>query len=196
MNSRRCWLAAILLLSGCGREERTEAVKFCKVLKQGQRDFAAVNAMEKDLLSGTRSWCGAITASGAGRADQLGRNADQAGDLARSASLISTQLGHARQAVYDQVLKKEYPQEIRTTLIQQLTARQRALQELRALLEDSAAGLLELRGNRAYTGDTYPGAVGKLNATLATYKEPRDLVAEALNDLKMRYGITDAELTQ
>lgn len=106
------------------------------------------------------------------------------------------QVGHVRQAVYDQAVSKAYPQEIRTTLIQQLTARQRALQELRMLLEDSAAGLLKLRESGAYTGDTYPGEVTKLDATLQVYKGPKDSVAEALNDLKVKYGITDAELAQ
>ena len=127
---RYCWLlAAVALFSGCGKEERTEAVRFCRTLQQKSADFASANAMEKDFLASARSWCGSIMENGAGRGDQLNQNAAVAQDLAKSAAFISTQVGAVRQAVYDESLKQEFPQSIRVNLITQLTKRQRLLQD-------------------------------------------------------------------
>ena len=195
MNLRYCCLwIAVAFVCGCGREERTEAVRFCKVLMRQRADFASVNAIENDFLAGTRSWCGTITTGGSGRGDQLARLADEARDLAKSATLISAQLGRVRQAVYDEQLNKDYPQSIRGTLTRQLIERQRFLQEMRALLEESAPVFLELRQKRDYTGDTYPGGIGKLNEILQIYKGPVDILAQAITALRTKYSIKDAEL--
>jgi hypothetical protein len=189
-------LAAVALFSGCGKEERTEAVRFCKTLQQKSDDFVKANAMEKDFLASALSWCGSIMANGAGRGDQLNQNAAVAKDLAKSAAYISTQVGAVRQAIYDESLKQEYPQSIRVNLITQLTKRQRLLQEERALLDDSAPGFLDLRLSRDYKGDAYPGGIPKLNAMLETYTSPEDVVGEAIQSLKTKYNIQDAELAK
>jgi hypothetical protein len=194
---RYCWLlAALALCSGCGREERAEAVRFSKTLQQKSADFAKANAMEKDFLASARSWCDSIMADGAGRGDQLNQNAAVAKDLAKSAAYISTQVGTVRQAIYDEPIKQEYAQGIRLNLITQLTKRQRSLQEARALLDDSAPGFLDLRLSRDYKGDSYPGGIPKLSAMLGAYVSPVDLVGEAIKSLKAKYDITDADLAK
>ena len=191
-----CWLAAVALFSGCGKEERIEAVGFSNILQQKHADFASANALEKDLLASARSWCGSIMENGAGRGDQLNQNAAVAQDLAKSAAFISTQVGAVRQAIYDVSLKQEYPQSIRVNLITQLTKRQRSLQEVRALLDDSAPGFLDLRLSKDYKGDAYPGGIPKLNAMLESYGSPRDVVGEAIQSLKTKYDIQDADLAK
>jgi hypothetical protein len=194
---RYCWLlAAVALFSGCGREERREAVRFSKTLQQKSADFSKANAMEKDFLASARSWCDSIMADGAGRGDQLNQNAAVARDLAKSAAYISTQVGVVRQAIYDEPVKQEYAQSIRVNLITQLTKRQRTLQEARALLDDSAPGFLDLRLNRDYKGDAYPGGIPKLNVMLEGYSSPADVVGEAIKSLKTKYDIQDADLAK
>lgn len=195
MNLRYGWLlTAIVCMSGCGREERTEAVKFSRLLLQQQAVFTSVNALEKDFLTGTRAWCGAIATNGAARGVELGQNATTAQQLATSANTISTQLGPLRQAISAEALKMEYPQSVRSTLTEKLTKRQRFLQQVRTLLEDSAASFSELRQNREYKGDTYPGAIGKLNELLQAYQGPEDVLAEAITALRTKYNIKDADL--
>jgi hypothetical protein len=189
-------LAAVALFSGCGREERAEAVRLCKTLQQKSADFASANAMEKEFLASARSWCGSIVENGAGRGDQLSQNAAVAKDLAKSAALISTQVGAVRQAVYDEPIKQEYTQSIRLNLITQLTKRQRSLQEVRALLDDSAPGFLDLKLSPGYKGDSYPGGIPKLDAMLGSYTSPQDLVGEAIKSLKTKYDIQDADLAK
>ena len=197
MKLRYGWLlAAVALFSGCGREERTEAVRLCKTLQQKSADFASANAMEKEFLASARSWCGSIVENGAGRGDQLSQNAAVAKDLAKSAALISTQVGAVRQAVYDEPIKQEYTQSIRLNLITQLTKRQRSLQEVRALLDDSAPGFLDLKLSPGYKGDSYPGGIPKLDAMLGSYTSPQDLVGEAIKSLKTKYDIQDADLAK
>ena len=197
MKLRYCWLvAAVALFSGCGKEERMEAVRFSKTLQQKSADFAKANAMETDFLASARSWCQSIVENGAGRGDQLNQNAAVAKDLAKSAAFISTQVGAVRQAVYDEPVKEEYPQSIRLSLITSLTRRQRSLQDLRALLDDSAPSFLELKLSPDYKGDSYPGGIPKLNAALAAYKNPEDVVAAAIASLKTKYNIQDADLAK
>jgi hypothetical protein len=194
---RYCWLlAALALFSGCGKEERIEAVRFSKMLQQKSADFAKANAMEKDFLASARSWCDSIMAGGAGRGDQLNQNAAVAKDLAKSAAFISTQLGTVRQAIYDEPIKQEYTQSIRVNLITQLTKRQRLLQEARAVLDASAPDFLELRLSPDYKGDSYPGGIPKLNAMLEGYPSPADVVGEAIKSLKTKYNIQDADLAK
>jgi hypothetical protein len=152
--------------------------------------------MEKDFLASARSWCNSIMADGAGRGDQLNQNAAVARDLAKSAAYISTQVGVVRQAIYDEPIKQEYAQSIRVNLITQLTKRQRTLQEARALLDDSAPGFLDLRQNRDYKGDAYPGGIPKLNVMLEGYPSPADVVGEAIKSLKTKYDVQDADLAK
>src|ERR1035441_8526687 len=70
-----CVLAAVLVWTGCGGAERKEAVTLCKVLTQKKTDFAATNALEKDLLESTRSWSESIIAAGSGHGKDLSGNA-------------------------------------------------------------------------------------------------------------------------
>ena len=194
-NSRHCLLlAAVALLTGCGKQERTEAVQLAKVLAEKKANFASANTIEKDFVSNARAWCGGITANGAGRGAELDQNATVATELAKSAVAVSMQLSQVRQAVDSQPLKEEYPRDVRNVLITQLTRRQRLLQDMRALLEQSATQFLEYRSNKAYMGDTYPEGIGKLDALLHTYKAPEDAVGTALAALKAKYGLSDSEL--
>ena len=181
-------------MTGCGKEEKAEAVRLAKVLTEKQADFAKANTIEQDFVASARAWCGGIIANGAGRGVELDQNSTVSAELAKSTVAVSTQLSQVRQAVYDQSLKKEYPQSVRTTLITQLTKRQRQLQEMRALLEQSAPQFLEYKNSSAYKGDTYPGGIGKLDALLKAYKEPENTVGEALDALKSKYSLGAGDL--
>jgi hypothetical protein len=178
----RYWwfLAAVVFASGCGKQERIEAVQLSQVLKKNQANFAAANSVQKDFVNNARAWSGDITANGAGRGVQLDQNATVATELAKSAVAISAQLGQVRQAVYDLPLKEEYPQNVRDTLITQLAKRQRLLQDMRALLEKSVPEFVQYRHSKTYAGDTYPGGIGELDALLQAYKPPEDVVGSAL----------------
>jgi hypothetical protein len=194
-NSGNCLLlAAAALITGCGRQERTEAVQLAKVLTEKKANFATANAIEKDFVSSARAWCGGITANGAGRGVELDQNATVAAELAKSAVAVSTQLSQVRQAVESQALTEEYPRSVRNALITQLTKRQRLLQEMRALLEQSATQFLGYRQSKGYVGDTYPDGIGKLDTLLQAYRPPEDAVGTALAALKAEYSLSDSEL--
>jgi hypothetical protein len=195
MKLRYCWLlAATMAFSGCGKEERREATSLVKVLSQKRTDLAAINALEKDLLGSTRSWCEGIMANGAGKGKDLEENAVSAKALAQSAGVVSTQLGELRQAIYDQPLKQEYPQGVRGTLLSQLMKRQRTLQDVRYALDASAASFLQFAQSRAYTGDTYPPGIDKLYSIVSGYVGAEDVMGKAIQDLKVKYAIQDADL--
>jgi len=195
VESRRCLLlAAVAFITGCGKQDRTEAVQFAKALTEKKANFASANTIEKDFVSSARAWCGGITANGAGRGVELNQNAAVAAELAKSAVAISSQLSQVRQAIDGQHLNEEYPRNVRNVLTTQLTKRQRLLQDMRALLEQSAPQFLEYRRSRAYVGDTFPDGVGKLDALLRAYKAPEDALGIALAALQAKYGLSDSEL--
>jgi hypothetical protein len=187
-------MAAAACLTGCGKQERNEAVQLAKALTAKKADYASSNAIEKDFVSSARAWCAGITTNGAGRGAELDQNASVATQIAQSAVAVSAQLGQVRQAVDDQPLKAEYPRDVRNALITQLTQRQRLLQDMRALLEQAAPQFLEYKKVKTYAGDTYPDGIGKLNTMLGTYKEPEDAIATALGALKAKYGLSDSAL--
>ena len=165
-----CLVAVVLMWTGCGREERKEAVTFCQTLIQTQAEFAATNALEKEALSSTRNWAESIATNGAGSAADLQGNADSAKSLSSSATLVSTQLGQFRQKIYDVPLKKESLQTIRANLLTQIMKRQKTLQEVRVALEASADNFLEFKQSRAYKGDTYPAGIDKLKGIFDGYE--------------------------
>jgi hypothetical protein len=189
-----CLLAAVLVWTGCGKEERREGTSLYKVLSRKQADLAAINALEKDLVGSTRAWYEGIINNGAGLGKGLEENAASAKSLSQSAALVSAQLGQLRQAIYDQPLKQEYPQGVRDTVINQLMKRQRTLQEVRAALDACAASFVEFEQSRAYKGDTYPAGIDKLNSLLSGYTGAEDAVGKATEDLKVKYTINDADL--
>lgn len=194
-NAGNCLLlAAAALITGCSKQERIEAVQLASVLTEKKANFAAANAIEKDLVSSARAWCGGITANGAGRGVELDQNAMVATELAKSAVAASTELSQVRQAVDGQPLKEEYPRSVRNALITKLTNRQRLLQNMRALLEQSAPQFLEYRNSKAYVGDTYPDGIGKLDTLLNAYRAPEDAVGSALAALNAKYSLSNSEL--
>ncbi len=195
LNSRSCLLlATVLFIGGCGRQERTEAVQFAKALAEKKPVFASANAAEADLVASARAWCGGITGGGAGRGAELDQNASVAAQLAKSAVAISSQLSQVRQAIDAQPLKDEYPRSVRNELTTQLTRRQRLLQDVRALLEQSASQFLAYKQSKAYVGDTYPDGVAKLETLLRAYKAPEDALGAALAALQAKYSLSDSEL--
>lgn len=190
-----CWLlVAVLCLAACGKQERREAASLCKTLSQKQADLAAVNALEKDLLGSTRSWCDGIVNKGGGKGKELEENAESAKTLALSAGAVANQLGQVRQAIYDLPLKEEYPQSVRGLLINQILHRQKMLQEVRMALDASAAGFLDSARSRAYTGDSYPAGIDKLNSLVSGYRGPEDDLGKAIQDLKVKYTLQDADV--
>ena len=195
VKSRHCLLlAAVAFITGCGKQERTEAVQFAKALTEQKANFASANTIEKDFVGSARAWCGGIMANGAGRGVELDQNAAVAVELAKSAVSISSQLSQVRQAIDGQPLKEEYPRNVRNVLTTQLTKRQRLLQDMRALLEQSAPQFLEYRRSKAYVGDAFPDGVGKLDVLLRAYKVPEDALGTALAALQAKYGLSDSDL--
>jgi hypothetical protein len=198
MKTSKCGLPLLLAvaayLTGCGKQEHNEAVQLAKALTAKKADYVSSNTIEKDFVNSARAWCAGITTNGAGRGAELEQNSSVAAQIAKSAVAVSAQLSQVRQAVDDLPLKEEYPREVRNTLITQLTKRQRVLQDMRALLEQSAPQFLDYQKIKAYAGDTYPDGIGKLNTMLGTYKEPEDAIGTALAALKTKYGLTDSEL--
>jgi hypothetical protein len=186
--------AAVGFVTGCGKQERNEAVQLAKVLNAKKADYASSNTIEKDFVNSARAWCAGITTNGAGRGAELDQNSSVATEIAKSAVAVSTQLSQVRQVVDDLSLKEEFSKDVRNTLITQLTKRQRTLQDMRAQLEQAAPQFLEYRKMKSYAGDTYPDGIGKLNSLLGMYKEPEDSVAAALAALKTKYGLSESEL--
>lgn len=185
-----CLLAATtVFIGGCGKQERSEAVEFAKVLAEQKVTFASANTTERDLVNNARAWCGAITTNGAGRGAELDRNAALAAEQGKSVVAISAQLSEVRQAINRQTLTGQYPRDVRAVLTDQLTKRQRMLQDLRVLFEQAAPQFLAYKLNKAYAGDTYPDAVVKLDAMLRTYGSPDDAVGVALTSLQTKYGL-------
>jgi len=187
-------LAVVAFLTGCGKQERIEAVQFAKVLSAKKANFASANKVEKDFITSARAWCGGITANGAGRGAELDQNAAVASELAKYTVAISSELSQVRQAIDGQPLKEEYPRQVRDELTTQLTKRQRLLQDMRASLEHAAPEFLEFKHNKAYAGDTYPDGVGKLAILLHSYPVPEDAVGAALAALQAKYALSDSEL--
>jgi len=195
LNPRYClFLAAIACITGCGKQERIEAVQFAKVLTEQKANFTSATTIEKEFVSNARVWCGDITANGAGRGATLDQNAAVAAELAKTAVAISAQLSQLRHAIDGQPLKEEYPRQVRDELTTQLTRRQRLLQDMRALLEPSATQFLDYKHSKGYVGDTYPDGIDKLNALLGAYKPPDDALGAALAALQAKYHLSDSEL--
>jgi len=194
-NSRFCIVMALAAcITGCGKQERLEAVRMAKALAATKADYASASKTEKDFVSSARAWCAGITANGAGRGAELDQNAAVAAEIARSAVAVSAHLSQVRQAADDQTLTAEFPKSVRSTLITQLTKRQRLLQDMRAALEQAAPQFLEYRKIKTYAGDTYPDGIGKLNTMLGAYKEPDDALGAALAALKEKYSLSDSEI--
>jgi hypothetical protein len=194
-NSGLCLLmAAAAGITGCGKQERMEAVQVAKALTARKADYASANTIEKDFVASAQAWCAGITTNGAGRGVELNQNSSVATQIAKSAVAASAQLSQVRQSIDDLPLKEEYTREVRNTLIGELIKRQRMLQDMRALLEQAAPQFLEYGKSKTYKGDTYPDSIGKLNAMLGTYKKPDDVLAAALAALKTKYGLSDSEL--
>ena len=187
-------LAAVVCITGCGKQARTEAVQLAKALTAKKADYASSNTTERDFVSSARAWCAGITTNGAGRGAELDQNAAVATQIAQSAVGVSAQLSQVRQVVDDVPLTEEYPRGVRNTLITQLTQRQRLLQDMRALLEQAAPQFLEYKKDKTYKGDSYPDGIGKLNTMLGTYQEPEDVIATALGALEAKYGLSDSEI--
>jgi hypothetical protein len=187
-------LAAGLWLAGCGEQEKTEGIQLAKILKAQQADFMKTNATERDFIANARAWCGGITSNGAGRGKELDQNAAVSAALAKTAVDISTNLSGLRQAITAPALTEEYPVSIRDGLINDLTKRQRALQEMRAALQDASPQFLQYAHQNGYKGDTYPDGITKMNTLLQSYSSPTDIVGTALDALKDKYKLTDAQL--
>ena len=187
-------VAAAVAISGCGRQERTEAVQLAKVLEGQKANFASANAIEKDFAGNARAWCEGITASGAGRGAELDQNASVAAQLAKSAVAASTQLSQVRMAIDATNLTEEFPEHVRNELTTQLTRRQRSLQEMRSLLEESAPQFLDYKKMKAFAGDSYPGGVSRLDALMRSYQPPADALGAAIAELQEKYGFKPGEI--
>ena len=185
-----CLSISAVILTGCGREAHREAVALCQVLEQNQSAYTNANGMERDLVASSRNWTETIMAKGGGHGVELTGNAAVAKELARSADMISTQLGELRKTVYDQPLQKEELQSVRTAINAQISKRQKFLQEIRVVLQETATQFEGLGETRAYKGDTYPVGIDRLAALLQGYHSPEDAVRQAVESLRNNYGIS------
>ncbi|HWC97096.1 MAG TPA: hypothetical protein VG456_10110 [Candidatus Sulfopaludibacter sp.] len=185
-----CLLASTPIFTGCGRETHREAVALCQTLEKNQPNYNTANGMERDLVASTRSWTETIMTAGGGHGAELTQNGGVARELAKSADLISTQLGELRKVVYDQQLQKEELQTVRTTINAQISKRQKFLQELRTALQQTAEQFDALAQSRAYKGDTYPPGIDRVSQIVQSYHTPEDAVRQAVESLKPDYGIT------
>lgn len=186
---RACLLLAAVMLAACGGAAHDEALAMSKILSAGQAAFAGANAAEKDLATAAGAWADNIIRGGAGKGAQLEQNAGAATDLAASAEQVSSQLGQLRKAIYDQPLREEFNQGVRSTLITQITKQQRALQDLRTALTEAAAQFRELQRTRDYKGESYPTAVDKIGPLAQSCRAPTDFLGQALSALKEKYGV-------
>lgn len=182
-------LAAMLCLAGCGKQEQEEAVRLGQLLEAQKAGYAKAGEIEKELVGAARAWCGGFTEKGAGRGADLERNASIAADLAKSVAVVNAQIGEVRQAVAGPALQTDFTRGVRSELIARLQARQRSLQEIRSLLDQSATQLEGYRRNKSFAGDTYPGEVNTLDALLQSYKAPPDAVEAALASLREKHPI-------
>jgi hypothetical protein len=195
LNSRHCLLmAAVALIAGCGKQERIEAVQFAQALAGKKTVFDSANSAEQGFVKSARGWCANITANGAGRGAELDKNAAMATELAKSAVAISGQLSQVRQTIDGLTIQEEYARGVRNELRGQLTKRQRTLQEMRSLLEESAPQFLGYKQDKAYAGDSYPDTIVKLDAMLKTHRHPEDAVGAASTALQSKYGLNEAEV--
>ena len=83
---------------------------------------------------------------------------------------------------------------MRGALLAQLMKRQRTLQDVRSALDASAASFLEFAQSRVYKGDTYPQGIDKLYPLLSGYVGEDDVMGKAIEELKVKYTIRDADL--
>jgi aspartate ammonia-lyase len=187
-------LAAAAFLTACGKEERLEAVRLATALEQKHASLTTANEIEKEFVANAQAWCDGLMTNGAGRGVELDQNAVVSSALAKTAVEVSGHLSQVRQAVYDQSLDSEYPQSIRVGLITQLTSRQRFLQDLRVLLERASPEFTAFKSSNTYKGDSYPLAIGELQALLQSYRPPDDAVATAVTALKTKYKLTENEI--
>jgi hypothetical protein len=187
-------LAAAVALAGCGKQERREAAAFAKAISGAKPSLAAADGMEKDLVASLNGWCATIAANGGGRGAALDQNAVVAGEMAKSAVATSARISEMRQAVEAAAITEEYPRGVRHTLLDQLTKRQRLLQDIRGLLDNAAAQFKEYGQSRAYKGDTYPDSIAKLDALLSSYRPPEDAAGAALSALQSKYNFAPNEI--
>lgn len=186
------WIAACIVLCGCGRQAHREAGALCQVLVKNQAAYGTANGMERDLVKSTRQWTETMMTGGAGKGLQIAENAGVAKELAHSADIISIQLGELRKTLYDQTVQTEELQAIRSTINTQISKRQKFLQEIRGVLDQTAVQFVALGETRAYKGDSYPAGIDRLVALLQSYHSPEDAVGQAVDSLKADYGVTCA----
>jgi hypothetical protein len=184
-----CLLATGLLFTGCGKQAHRDAVALGEILEKNQSGYNNSNGMERDLIAGTRAWTETIMTRGAGRGLELTQNARVAQQLAKSADLISAQLGEFRKSLYDQPLQQETLQTMRTAINAQITKRQKFLQEIRIVLVDTETQFRELTVRLTYRGDTYSVGIDRLAELVQPYHYPEDIVLHTLQSLRLDYGI-------
>jgi hypothetical protein len=187
-------MAALVFSSGCGKQEKLEAVSFYKVLNEKRAVYEKSNSLEKDFVGSVRGWVTSVTANGGGKGKGLDQNLAISNDLAKSVADISAMVGQLRQAVYDLPLHSEFTQGVRSNMIGELTRRQRLLQDFRGALQECAASFDGFRQSREYKGDSYPAGIDKLTKTLGSYHEPSDVVTEATTALSTKYGLSEKDL--
>ena len=186
--------AAVLLASGCGKQERSEAVQLAKTLQQQKATFDAANAAEQELVTKAKAWGRAIMETGAGKGTGLDQNAAQAAQFAKDALAVSTQLSQVRQGIDAVSLTEEFPRGVKNELTTALTKRQRLLHDLRTLADQLSPQFLAYKTMKDYAGDSYPDGLTKFDEALRTHMRPDDSVATALAALQEKFEFAAGEI--
>jgi hypothetical protein len=195
LNPRTCrLLPALLLLAACGGARHDEAVRFSKTLIAQKTAFAAANAAEQQFLDQARAYCSDIVAKGAGKAADVEQKAVGAVALAQASLTPVNQLSQVRKAINDISLLQEFNGSVRGGLIDEISKRQRFLQEVKTQFENAALQLRTLAGRSDYTADSFPDEIRQLNDLLLGYRVREGTLDEAIKTVIEEYKLTDADL--
>jgi hypothetical protein len=185
---------SLLLVSACGRQEKTEGVQLAKALNEKKTAFAKICAEENLVVDQVRKWSSDIVSNGAGKGPQLEQNALTALELSKNAVNVGNELSTLRQSISNIPLTTEEPGTIRANVMGEFSKRQRYLHELKTLLENSAPGFRQLAEQKSYKGDSFPAGLDKLNGMVTGYNVREGTLDEAVASLKEKFEIADTEL--
>jgi len=191
-------VAITLALAGCSGES-SEAKRFAKLLTSRGRTLDSLSSQEASGMQQLRQWAGTQAMFGHGRADisgPLSPGQDQM-DASREANRFSSQLAAFCQGLgplvqelrtYD--LKTPVIQTARSSLVQSLEGRLTLAQELQLLLQDYGRGIVN--PNLRY--DQRPASIDAIVNKTRDYRQPSNVVAQTIQDLRTKYSISDSDL--
>lgn len=186
------------LLVGCSAE-KSEGKRFCALLNKQARVLDGLNSQEATVMQSLQSWSGQQAFMGGGSAMPFGGGMvsafqTQASHNARNfkAQLASLRAGLASlsQELSAEQLKAPYIQTVRSGLVQALDSRSRLMGDLDPLLEDYARGIV----NPNLQIGMHPVSIDTIAAKVRGHQTPTNNVAQALQELRTKYSISDSDI--